>query len=97
MMTSSEREPILKISKNKLELVKTLKLKAPYFLTKVCEQMERSFSIRVKDTSIDWLEELYHSHRTEQGILHYSMPKIMNAPLTEELFNTYFDKWIENK
>lgn len=98
IMLSNEMNPIIKISDKKLEIVKLLNPTVYNFFVNAIEQVTRGINLRIgKTPNSEFVKELYHSHRTEQGVLHYSFPKLFNGEINEDVFNLYFNKWVENE
>lgn len=94
----SDNNFILQKSDSKIAIACYINKEHSYFIKSSFRSLFERLDYSFKDTSVDDIEkEIIRLHQYEQGIIQVSFPKIMNAPLTQELFNTYFDKWIENK
>lgn len=93
IMFSDFKDPIYRISENKIDMACLINPSIGSFIRKVLN--EESIFGFTKDMKI--CDELIRRHQTEQGILHYSSPRILNSDLNQNDFNYYFDKWILNK
>jgi len=96
ILTNNENS-MVRFSSSKIRLIKHINEKAYGLLKSSLNNFDISLNnFSAIESNIDLVEKLQRLSTYEQGILHYSSPKILNEEISNEVFNLYFNKWIEN-
>jgi hypothetical protein len=98
LVIQENNPPYLKFSPSKLQIVKRLNASAYNFLNKNIQEFVKSIEMMSRENSfVNYSsEDLTRLNIYEQGIFHFSTPRILNEEPNIEKLDFYFKKWIDN-
>lgn len=96
LLVLSDSKNFIEFSNSKLKFIKRMNHDAYNLLHNLIPKFNDTFLSNFGLGNNLSLDSLYKLNAYEQGVLNFSSPKILNESVDDVVFNSYFQKWIEN-